>query len=47
MGGGTKLIRTLLAGEGVCVVAGAGDSDEIEAKGDVSCVAEEVGAGDS
>jgi hypothetical protein len=47
MGGGTKLIRTLRAGEGVCVVAVAGDSDEIEAEGDVSCVAEEVGAGDS
>jgi hypothetical protein len=49
MGGGTKLIRTLLAGEDVCAVAGAGvgDSDEIEVEGDVSCIAEEVGAGDS
>ena len=49
IGGGTKLIRTLLAGEGVCAApgAGVGDSDEIEVEGDVSCVAEEVGAGDS
>ena len=49
MGGGTKLIRTLLAGEGVCAAAGAGagDPDEIEVEGDVSCIAEEVEAGDS
>ena len=49
IGGGTKLIRTLLAGEGVCAAAGAGagDPDEIEVEGDVSSIAEEVGAGDS
>jgi hypothetical protein len=47
MGGGTKLIRTLLPGGGVCAAAGAGDSDEIEVEGDVSCIAEEVEAGDS
>jgi len=51
-GGGTKLTRTLLAGEadGVCTAAGGAVKDcsgEIETAGDSSGVTEAVGLGDS
>src|SRR6266446_1917719 len=51
-GGGTKLIRTLLAGEaeGVCGGTGAGvrgSSGEIEGERDSSTVGEGIGVGDS
>src|SRR5438309_8870363 len=50
-GGGTKLMRTVLAGEaeGVCSGAGVGVTDssgEINGVGDSSGVAEEAGTGD-
>jgi hypothetical protein len=52
IGGGTKLMRTLLAGdsEGVCSGMGEGGTDcsgEIETDGDSSGVSERVGVGDS
>jgi len=52
MGGGRKLMRTLLAGdsEGVCSVVGDGVMDcsgEIEEEGDSSNVGEGIGGGDS
>lgn len=52
IGGGTKLIRILLAGEGegVCSWVGDGGTDcsgEIEGEGDPPGVGEEVGVGDS
>jgi hypothetical protein len=52
MGGGTKLKRTLLAGEdeGVCSVLGDGvmdSSGEIEGKGDFSTLGEGIGSGES
>jgi hypothetical protein len=52
IGGGTKLIRTLLAGEGEGVCSGLGEagtdcSGEIEGEGDSSVVGEGVGVGDS
>ena len=52
IGGGTKLIRTLLAGEGEGVCAGVGEdgtdcSGEIEGEGDSPGVGEDVGVGDS
>ena len=52
IGGGTKLIRTLLAGEGEGVCSGVGEggtdcSGEIEGKGDPPGVGERVGVGDS
>ena len=52
IGGGTKLIRTLLAGEdeGVCSGVGEGGTDcsgEIEGEGDSADVGEGVGVGDS
>ena len=51
-GGGTKLIRTLLAGEaeGVCAGTGAGvggSSGEMEGERDSSTVGEGIGVGDS
>jgi hypothetical protein len=51
-GGGTKLIRTLLAGEaeGVCAGTGAGvggSSGEMEWERDSSTVGEGIGVGDS
>ena len=51
-GGGTKLIRTLLAGEGEGVCSGMGEetidcSGEIEGEADSSGVGEGVGVGDS
>ena len=51
-GGGTKLIRTLLAGEGEGVCSGVGEgmvdcSGEIEGEEDSSVVAEGIGVGDS
>ena len=52
IGGGTKLIRTLLAGEGegVCSAVGEGGADcsgEIEGEGDSPGVGDGVGLGDS
>lgn len=52
IGGGTKLIRTLLAGEGEGVCSGLGEggtdsSGEIEGDGDSPRVGGGVGAGDS
>ena len=52
IGGGIKLIRTLLAGttEGACSGTGEGATDsygESEGEGDSSDITEEVGAGDS
>ncbi len=51
IGGGTKLIRTLLAGEGEVVCSGVGDgitcSGEIEGEGDSPAVGEGVGVGGS
>jgi hypothetical protein len=52
IGGGTKLIRTLLAGEGEGVCSGVGEgtivcSGEIEGEGDSPGVGEGVGVGDS
>ena len=52
IGGGTKLMRTLLAGEGEGVCSGVGEggvdcSGEIEGEGDSPGVCEGVGAGDS
>ena len=51
IGGGTKLIRTLLTGEGEVVCSGVGDgiiwSGEIEEEGDSSAVGEGVGVGGS
>lgn len=51
-GGGTKLIRTLLAGEGEGVCSGLGEavvdcSGEIDGEEDSSVVAEGIGVGDS
>jgi hypothetical protein len=52
IGGGTKLIRTLLAGEGEGVCSGVGEetidcSGEIEEEGDSPGIGEEVGVSDS
>ena len=52
IGGGTKLIRILLAGEGEVVCSGVGEagtdcSGEIEGEGDSPGVGEGVGVGDS
>src|ERR1043166_949623 len=52
IGGGTKLIRTLLAGDGDAVCSGVNKggtdcSGEIEREGDAPCVGEGVGLGDS
>ena len=52
IGGGTKLIRTLLPGEGEGVCSGLGEgstdcSDEIDGDGDSPSVGEGVGLGDS
>ena len=52
IGGGTKLIRTLLAGEGEGVCSGLGEggtdcSGEIDVDGDSPSVGEGVGVGDS
>ena len=51
IGGGTKLIRTLLTGEGEVVCSGVGDgiiwSGEIEGEGDSPAVGEGVGVGGS
>jgi hypothetical protein len=52
IGGGRKLIRTLLAGEGENVCSGVGEggkdcSGEIEGEGDSAGVGEGVGVGDS
>ena len=51
IGGGTKLIRTLLTGEGEVVCSGVGDgiiwSGEIEEAGDFPAVGEGVGVGGS
>lgn len=52
IGGGTKLIRTLLAGEGEAVCSGVGEagtvcSGEIEGERDSSAVGEGIGVGDS
>ncbi len=51
IGGGTKLIRTLLTGEGEVVCSGVGDgiisSGEIEEEGDFPAVGEGVGVGGS
>jgi hypothetical protein len=52
MGGGTKLIRTLLPGgtEGICSGMGDGVGDpsgDVKGEGDSSGTAEGVGAGDS
>ena len=52
IGGGMKLMRTLLAGEveGVCSGVGEGGTDcsgEIEGEGDSPCVGEGAGVGDS
>jgi hypothetical protein len=52
IGGGTKLIRTFLDGEGEGVCSGLGEggadcSDEIKAEGDSPSVGEGVGGGDS
>jgi hypothetical protein len=51
IGGGTKLIRTLLAGEGEGVCSGADDgticSGETEGEGDSPGVDEGAGVGDS
>src|SRR5436309_13413030 len=52
IGGGTKLMRTVLAGEatGVCSGASGGEGDpsgEINGAGDSAGITEEVGVGDS
>ena len=50
MGGGMKLIRTFLAGEGEGVSSGVGDTDcsgEIEGEADSPDLGEGIGVGDS
>src|SRR5262245_40481392 len=52
IGGGTKLIRTLLVGEGKGVCSGVGEgivdcSGEIDGEGDSSAVVEGIRVGDS
>jgi len=52
IGGGTKLIRTLLAGEGEGVCSGVDEggtdcSGEIDGDGDSPCIGEAVGGGNS